>query len=213
MSASGTRLPHVEPPKPAARSPIGERAAARRRRAQRLRPLAWVVTAGLGGLLVALATGLIQTEVDPTGTPASVVPHRVDPTQGFGKPSSYTGRYEVRGLRSVGGGEPAEGSLLLFLRSESPDDLLLPSGTLSLSTGRGNFVGYVTDMHVRSGGAISADIRGGTFQGPVIGSMRGTASRAGMFTATVKAPGIGAVTGEFVRVARTSGYAQAQPLP
>jgi len=162
--------------------------------------------------LVAIGTGLIPSEIDPTGTPSTVVEHRVDPTQGWGQPSSYTGHYAIRAMRSTGGAAPATGSLILFLRSENPDDPLLPSGTISLSGGSGNFVGYVTNMHVR-GAAITADVRGGTFQGPVIGTLSGATQGPGRFTATLRARGAGTVSGSFVRTARTSGFAQAQPLP
>jgi hypothetical protein len=213
MSPPVTHLPEVDPSPPARSTRESAERSARRRRRTWLRPLSWVTTAALTGLLIALGTGLIPTEITQTGTPASVVPHRVDPTQGWGRPSSYTGRYVLRGLRASGGGTtPAQGSLLLFLRSEGPDDPLLPSGVLSLSGGRGNLVGYLTELRVR-GQDVRAAVRGGTFQGPVIGSLRGAVDGPGAFRATIRAPGIGTVAGEFHRVSRTSGYAQAQPLP
>lgn len=180
-----------------------------RRRAW-LTPLMWLMLVGLTGFLVCLGSGVIPSRVAPTGSPDAFVPRQVDESQGWGTPSSYTGRYEIRAPGSTSAGA-TEGSLTLFLRAAQPDEPLVPSGTLSLHSASGNTVGYVTDLR-SGGGTVRATIRGGTFEGPVIGALTGTAPKRGTFRATIKAGASGSVDGDLVRVAAAPDYAQAQTL-
>jgi hypothetical protein len=179
----------------------------------------WLALAALTGFLVCIASGVIPSAVTPTGTPEAFVPRRVDETQGWGKPSTYTGRYQIRTPTSAGekgssGGAATtatQGSLMMFLRAEHPGDPLIPSGMLSLHVSSGNMIGYLTDLR-SNGGTVRATIRGGTFQGPAIGSLTGAFPKNGAFRGIVKAPGVGSVEGEFVRVAGAPQIDQAQTL-
>jgi hypothetical protein len=181
------------------------------RRRALLTPLLWVFLAGLTGFMVCIATGVIPSRVAVTGNPEAFVPRKVDETQGWGTPSSYTGRYDIRPSASATGSD-ADGTLTLFLRAE-PGDPLVPSGQLGLHTASGNTVGYLTDLKT-DGTTVRATIRGGAFEGPVIGSLTASAPRNGTFQGTIKAPGVGTVEGDFVRVAKApkGDYAQAQDL-
>jgi hypothetical protein len=172
-------------------------------------PLMWLVLAALTGFLVCIGSGIIPSRITPSGSPEAFVPQRVDETQGWGTPSGYTGRYAIRVPRST----TSEGSLTLFLRAQRPGDPLVPSGMLSLHTARGNTVGYLTDLK-RRGATVRATVRGGTFEGPVIGTLTASAPAGGRFTGTIVARGAGTVEGDFVRVAKApnSDYAQAQDL-
>jgi hypothetical protein len=171
----------------------------------------WFGLVALTGFMVCIASGIIPVRVAPTGNPEAFVPRKVDETQGWGKPpSGYTGRYEIR--PPAGSNGTADGTLTLFLRAE-PGDPLVPSGQLGLHTAGGNMVGYLTDLK-RSGSTVRATIRGGAFEGPVIGTLTASAPKNGRFTGTVRASGVGTVDGDFVRVAKapSGDYAQAQDL-
>jgi hypothetical protein len=176
-----------------------------------LTPLMWLALAALTGFMVCIATGAIPSRVAVTGNPEAFVPRKVDETQGWGTPDSYTGRYDIRAPAGSAGAS-TEGTLTLFLRAE-PGDPLVASGQLGLHTSAGNTVGYLTDLK-RTGTTVRATIRGGAFEGPVIGSLTGTTPKNGTFSGTIKAPGVGTVRGNFVRVAKApkGDYAQAQDL-
>jgi hypothetical protein len=173
-----------------------------------LTPLMWLTLAGLTGFLICIGSGIIPSRVTPTGSPEAFVPRRVDDTQGWGKISDYTGRYEIR---PSAGAAQVDGSLVLFLRSEQENEPLIPSGTLSLHTADGNTVGYLTEL-TTNGSTVHATIRGGAFEGPVIGSLTGDAPKRGLFRGTIQASGTGRVQGDFVRIAKAPDYAQAQTL-
>jgi hypothetical protein len=181
------------------------------RRHALLTPLMWLMLAALTGFMVCIASGVIPSRVAVTGDPEAFVPRKVDQTQGWGAPDSYTGRYEIRSPASAPGAA-TDGTLTLFLRAE-PGDPLVPSGMLSLHTKDGNTVGYLTDLR-SAGGTVKATIRGGAFEGPAIGSLTATAPKGGSFAGTIQAPGVGSVRGNFTRVAKApkGDYAQAQDL-
>ncbi len=136
------------------------------------------------------------------------MPRVVDTTQGWGTPKAYTGRYAIRQVSP----KDATGSLVLFLRAENPGDPLVASGMLTLNVSGRNVLGYLTEMHVQAG-RVRANVRGGTFQGPVIGSVTGTTQGRGKFHGTVRVAGAPTVDGSFVRVAAVSDdYTQQQDL-
>jgi hypothetical protein len=101
------------------------------------------------------------------------------------------------------------GRLTLFLRSEQAGEPLLPSGMLGLTTSERNLVGYLTDLKAK-GSNVRATVRGGSFEGPAIGTLTGTMARAGAFKATVRATGVGRVAGDFVRVGKAPDFAEAR---
>jgi hypothetical protein len=168
----------------------------------------WVGLAALTAVMVCIAAGVFDVRVAPDGTPDTFVPRRVDMTQGWGEPKGYTGRYEARTPSASGDGE-REGNLTLFLRSEHPGDPLLPSGMLSLHSKAGNLVGYVTDLR-SGGGRVTAKIRGGAFEGPVIGTLTGSQPKHGTFRATIQAPGADRVEVDYVKIGEAPDFAQAQ---
>jgi len=117
--------------------------------------------------------------------------------EGWGPQKDYIGRYHVKvvqgGKLGVRGGQ-----LNLFMQEEFPGSLQ-PAGILKLITkaGRNDLV-YLTDLHHRGTGR-GAEIHGGAFIGPKIGTFAGTQRKPGRIKATFTTGGLGTVKAVFVR--------------
>lgn len=120
--------------------------------------------------------------------------------EGWGRQKSYIGRYHVKVLK--GGKEGVRGGQLnLFMQEEFPGSRQ-PAGILKLITRAGNNdLVYLTDLHSRGAGR-GAEIHGGAFIGPKIGSFAGTQRKPGRITATLTTGGLGTVKAVFVRFSR-----------
>jgi hypothetical protein len=117
--------------------------------------------------------------------------------EGWGPQKNYIGRYHVKVLQ--GGKEGVRGGQLnLFMQEEFPGSLQ-PAGILKLITSAGrNDLVYLTDLHSKGAGR-GAEIHGGAFIGPKIGSFAGTQSKPGKISATFNTGGLGTVKAVFVR--------------
>lgn len=117
--------------------------------------------------------------------------------EGWGGQKSFVGRYHVKikqgGKESVRGGQ-----LNLFMQEEFPGSLQ-PAGILKFVTAAGNSdLVYLTEL-THSGTARNAEIHGGAFVGPKIGSFAGQQRKPGRIAATVKTGGLGTIKAVFVR--------------
>jgi hypothetical protein len=152
-------------------------------RSSRIRPLA------LAGLVLSLAVLLLA--------PAALAAV----SEGWGPPRGFVGRYHVEvrsgGKLGVGGGQ-----LTLFMQEEFPGSKA-PAGILNLRTSGGrNDLVYLTSLHHRGTGR-GAEVHGGGFLGPKIGSFRGKAGRQGRLCADFSTRGLGTVSACFVRFSRS----------
>jgi hypothetical protein len=150
---------------------------------RRRRPL-WVLTglvlAALTCFLIAVAAGLISDKVSSStldaSTPTVTTSGRQLPT--WPRPASFVGRYRLNvvpasaGTTSTGGSTAATGDLSLFLRTIKSTEPLALSGILSIKRTTGEQLVYLTNLTSRQG-ALHADINGGSYFGPVIGSFTG----------------------------------------
>ncbi len=117
--------------------------------------------------------------------------------EGWGPQKNYIGRYHVKVLQ--GGKEGVRGGQLnLFMQEEFPGSLQ-PAGILELITkaGRTDLV-YLTNLHSKGTGR-GAEIHGGAFIGPKIGSFAGTQRKPGKISATLTTGGLGTVKAVFTR--------------
>ncbi|HYC81881.1 MAG TPA: hypothetical protein VEB65_08845 [Solirubrobacterales bacterium] len=117
--------------------------------------------------------------------------------EGWGPQKDYVGRYHVKvtkgGKLGVRGGQ-----LNLFIQEEFPGSLQ-PAGILKLTTRAGRIdLVYLTDLHHRGTGR-GAEIHGGAFIGPKIGTFAGTQRKPGRIRATLHTRGLGTVKALFVR--------------
>jgi hypothetical protein len=119
---------------------------------------------------------------------------------GWGAAKNYIGRYHVKILQ--GGEEGVRGGQLnLFMQEEFPGSRQ-PAGILKLVTRAGNSdLVYLTNLHHRGAGR-GAEIHGGAFIGPRIGSFAGTQRKPGKITATLGTGGLGTVKAVFVRFSK-----------
>ena len=117
--------------------------------------------------------------------------------EGWGPQKNYIGRYHVKVVK--GGKEGVKrGQLNLFMQEEFPGSQQ-PAGILKLITRAGNnALVYLTDLHSRGNGR-GAEIHGGAFIGPKIGSFAGTQRKPGRIRATFHTGGLGTVKAVFVR--------------
>lgn len=93
---------------------------------------------------------------------------------------------------------PTSGQLTMFMRTVKKTLPPEPSGILSLQAPSGSEVVYLTKL-TSVGPTRKAEVHGGSFLGPQIGTFSGTSSGAGKLTGKVSAGGIGTFTVSFNR--------------
>jgi hypothetical protein len=117
--------------------------------------------------------------------------------EGWGPQKSFVGRYHVK-IRQGGSEGVRGGQLNLFMQEEFPGSLQ-PAGILKLTTKSGNSdVVYLTDL-TSQGAKRRAEIHGGAYVGPKIGSFAGHQGKPGRIAATFKTGGLGTIKAVFVR--------------
>jgi hypothetical protein len=85
---------------------------------------------------------------------------------------------------------PTGGQLSMFMRTVKKTLPPEPSGILSLQTPSGNAVVYLT-MLTSAGLTRKAEVHGGSFLGPQIGTFSGTSATPGTLSGTITATGLG----------------------
>ncbi len=93
---------------------------------------------------------------------------------------------------------PTGGQLTMFMRTVKKTLPPEPSGIVSLQTPSGSAVVYLT-MLSSAGLTRTAEVHGGSFLGPQIGTFSGTSAQPGALTGTISATGLGTFTVGFSR--------------
>jgi hypothetical protein len=119
--------------------------------------------------------------------------------EGWGPKGSFIGRYHVR-ILSAGGSGVRGGELTMFIQEEYPGSEE-PAGILKLQTKTNNDVVYLKELKWR-GSARTAQVKGGAFLGPTIGSFRGNMLSAGRIRGTVSTRGLGKIKAVFSRYSK-----------
>ncbi|HVX33302.1 MAG TPA: hypothetical protein VHA80_09200 [Solirubrobacterales bacterium] len=119
--------------------------------------------------------------------------------EGWGRNSSFIGRYHVKVL-AAGKSGVRGGELTMFIQEEFPGSEE-PAGILKLRTKRNNDVVYLKELK-RSGRARTAIIKGGSFLGPTIGRFVGKLRAPGKLVAGVSTRSLGSMKLAFTRYSR-----------
>jgi hypothetical protein len=193
-----------------------------RRRRPWLKALGWLAVAALGCFIVAVAAGLVQDKIHRPhiypGKPAE--PERL--RNGWGEPASFVGQYKVRFLkgeganRSTGYAEYAgeqfrEGHLTMFMREVYEHKPLVPGGVLVLQGPDNNLVLYLAELSSNGGRVLYATIKGGTYEGPAIGSFGGV-RRGNRIYGGLRLRGLANVEANFVRYSKSPAPPTSQIL-
>jgi hypothetical protein len=182
-----------------------------RRRRPWLKLLGWAAVAALSCFLIAVAAGLISDNIHqhkkPLPPPAE--PERV--RNGWGEPSSFVGQYHVRFLAPVGPTRSndysefaasgfTEGHLTMFMREVYEHRPHVPGGVLVLNGPSKNLVVYLSELS-SNGRVLYATVKGGTYEGPAIGSFGGV-KRGSVIFGGLRLRGLANVEANFVRYSR-----------
>jgi hypothetical protein len=155
----------------------------RKRRFGWLRGLGWLAVAALACFLIATAAGLVNGDIkEPRRRPPPPAePERLH--NGWGEPESFVGQYKVSFLKPVGatrssgyaefvGEKFDEGRLTMFMREVYEHRPFVPGGVLTLQGETHNLIVYLSELS-SNGRVLYATVRGGTYEGPAIGSFGG----------------------------------------
>jgi hypothetical protein len=166
-------------------------------------------------LSIAVAAGLVSACGSSSSTASSTASKAPSSTtakassgpkpNGWGAEKSYLGRYRLLGAtQQVSSGASAvklsSGELTMFMREEHKGAPLVPSGILELHGAApiGIELLYMTSL-AHSGNVRHAVINGGSFAGPVLGSLTGVPGSGGKLTVTATVHGLGTLRASFVR--------------
>jgi hypothetical protein len=183
-----------------------------RRRHPWLKGLGWALVAALTCFIIAVAAGLIHGNIDRPKIWPGPAPEAERLRNGWGEPASFVGQYHVRFLtpvaanRSSGYAEYAgerfrEGHLTMFLREVFEHKPLVPGGVLVLNGPTHNLVLYLSELSSNGGRVLYAAVKGGTYEGPSIGSFAGV-KRGNRIYGGLRLRGLANVEGNFVRYSR-----------
>ena len=151
----------------------------------------------------------------------SPAPHKAPKTvSGWGPTGTFVGRYHLTpgatgavasqpagiftvaataaARLSAAAQRPTGGQLTLFMRTVKKILPPVPSGILSLHTPSGNSVVYFTYLS-SAGSARKAQVHGGSYLGPQLGTFSGTSTAPGTLRGRLNGSGIGNVALRFTR--------------
>ncbi|HEY2052587.1 MAG TPA: hypothetical protein VGH14_01480 [Solirubrobacterales bacterium] len=183
-----------------------------RRRRPWLKALGWTLVAALSCFIIAVAAGLISDDIHKPkiwpGPPAE--PERL--RNGWGEPAGFVGQYHVRFLKTVGANRSSgyaeyagerfrEGHLTMFMREVYEHKPLVPGGVLVLNGPTHNLVIYLAELSSNGGRVLYATVKGGTYEGPAIGSFGGV-KRGNRIFGGLQLRGLANVEADFVRYSR-----------
>jgi hypothetical protein len=193
-----------------------------RRRRRWLKALGWLAVAALSVFIVAVAAGVVQDKIHRPrvwpGKPAE--PERL--RNGWGEPETFVGQYKVRFLkgeganRSTGYAEYAgeqfkEGHLTMFMREVYEHKPLVPGGVLVLQGPVNNLVLYLSELSSNGGRVLYATVKGGTYEGPAIGSFGGV-RRGNRIFGGLRLRGLANVEANFFRYSKNPAPPTSQIL-
>ena len=129
-------------------------------------------------------------------------------------PASYVGQYHVEVVQSSAsrsgsapptaspGTQRIRGDLSLFLRTIKHTEPVALSGILTLDGPKGEQLVYMTDLTSKQG-ILHADINGGSYFGPVIGSFTGIRHSRNL-SGIIHLAGFGGLEVQMIRDSRSS---------
>ena len=197
-----------------------------RRRLKGLKAVGWIAVAALACFIVAVAAGLISDKIKEPRRRPSAPPESERLHNGWGEPESFVGQYRVSFLKPVGatrssgyaeyvGQKFDEGRLTLFMREVYEHRPHVPGGVLTLQGETNNLVVYLSELS-SNGRVLYATVRGGTYEGPAIGSFGGV-KRGNRIYGGLKLRGLPNVEANFFRFSKnpdpTSGNPEEEVLP
>jgi hypothetical protein len=180
-----------------------------------LKLLGWAVVAALSCFLIAVAAGLISDDIAKPRKQPPPPPEVERERNGWGEPASFVGQYHVHFLKPVGPTRSndysefasegfTEGHLTMFMREVYEHRPHIPGGVLVLNGPTHNLVVYLSELS-SNGRVLYATVKGGTYEGPSIGSFGGV-RRGNRILGGLKLRGLANVEVNFVRYSRS-------PLP
>ncbi len=186
--------------------------AASGRRRPLLKGLGWALVAVLICFIVAVTAGLIHGKIDRPKIWPGKAPEAERVRNGWGEPASFVGQYHVRFLTSVGANRSSgyaeyagerfrEGHLTMFMREVYEHKPFVPGGVLVLNGPTHNLVVYLSELSSNGGRVLYATVKGGTYEGPSIGSFAGV-KRGNRIFGGLRLRGLPNVEANFARYSR-----------
>jgi hypothetical protein len=183
-----------------------------RRRRPLLKFLGWAVVAALSCFIIAVAAGLVQDKIHHPRVWPGKGPEPERLRNGWGEPASFVGQYHVHFLKTVGANRSSgyaeyagerfkEGHLTMFMREVYEHKPLVPGGVLVLNGPVHNLVLYIAELSSNGGRVLYATVKGGTYEGPAIGSFGGV-KRGNRIYGGLVLQGLANVEANFVRYSK-----------
>jgi hypothetical protein len=176
--------------------------------------------AALGCFIVAVAAGLIHGDIREPKRYPGPPPETERAGNGWGEPASFVGQYHVHFLRNVGptrsdgyaefaGERFREGQLTMFMREVYEHRPHVPGGVLVLNGQTHNLVVYLSELS-SNGRVLYATVRGGTYEGPAIGSFGGV-KRGNRIYGGLSLRGLANVEANFYRYSKNPDSRSGEP--
>ncbi|MBS1889523.1 MAG: hypothetical protein JSU06_20305 [Actinobacteria bacterium] len=177
----------------------------------------------LGCFLIAVAAGLVSDEIQRPRHWPGPPPEGERLRNGWGEPAGFVGRYRVHFLKPVGanrstgyaefaGEHFTEGHLTMFMREVYGHRPFVPGGVLVLNGPTHNLVLYLAELSSNGGRVLYATIKGGTYEGPTVGSFGGV-KRGNRIYGGLKLRGLANVEANFYRYSRSPAPPSTNVLP
>jgi hypothetical protein len=182
-----------------------------KRRRPWLKALGWAAVAALSAFIIAVAAGLIHDDIKEPKRWPGPPPEVERNANGWGEPESFVGQYHVHFLRNIGptrsngyaefaGERFREGQLTMFMREVYEHRPHVPGGVLVLQGHTHNLVVYLSELS-SNGRVLYATVRGGTYEGPAIGSFGGV-KRGNRIYGGLSLRGLANVEANFIRYSK-----------
>jgi hypothetical protein len=178
------------------------------------------MVAALTCFLIAVAAGLISDNIHKPHAPAPPLPEPERLRNGWGEPEEFVGQYRVHFLRPLAANRSSgyaqyasehfqEGHLTLFMREVYEHRPHVPGGVLVLNGAEHNLVLYLSELS-SNGRVLNATVRGGTYEGPPIGSFGGV-RRGNRIYGGFQLRGLANVEANFFRYSHNPDTQEASP--
>jgi hypothetical protein len=179
-----------------------------KRRRPWLKLLGWAMVAALSCFLIAVAAGLVSDNIHKPKVRPAPAPEPERLRNGWGEPESFVGQYNVHFLKPVGPTRSndysefvssgfTEGHLTMFMREVYEHRPFVPGGVLTLRGPSQNLVVYLSELS-SNGHVLYATVKGGSYEGPAIGSFGGV-KRGNVIFGGFKLRGLANVEANLVR--------------
>ncbi|HJZ37239.1 MAG TPA: hypothetical protein VJ204_13295 [Solirubrobacterales bacterium] len=170
------------------------------------------MVAALSCFIIAVAAGLVQDKIHHPRVWPGKGPEPERLRNGWGEPAGFVGQYHVRFLKTVGANRSSgyaeyagerfkEGHLTMFMREVYEHKPLVPGGVLVLNGPVHNLVLYLAELSSNGGRVFYATVKGGTYEGPAIGSFGGV-KRGNRIYGGLVLQGLANVEANFIRYSK-----------